>query len=96
MREFQNLTRAEIRTDIDDSIAQARALGDFADARSAEADKVRANGMEPLRLKAPLVQQSRDALRQSSELWQRVQALQFELHLRDTPDFVAKFGPGAD
>lgn len=30
------------------------------------------------------------------DIARRVQELQLELHIRDTPDLVAEFGPGAD
>ncbi|WP_454138580.1 hypothetical protein [Microbacterium paulum] len=43
-----------------------------------------------------LNQQAITGNREITALLTQVQELNFELHVRDTPDLLAKFGPGAD
>lgn len=100
VRDYQDMTRAEIETRIDELRAQNREYGQCVERVEREVKEQLARGgltfMDTCAIEWP-------ALRIQSELTQRqitnakeVQGLQVELHIRETPELVKEFGPGRD
>lgn len=93
MRPYQGLTRAEIQSLIDSKWAESRLLVEQAREKEEEATPLRAT--EPMRFVA-LLSESTRLTNACSDLVAECTNLKFELHVRDTPELVAKLGAGVD
>lgn len=95
-RPYQHLRRAEIAEQLGANQAERDRLQVIVDRLDAEVDAIRGNDLESMKRRMPLNQQLIEGNNQISALLKEVQAINFELHVRDTPELVAEFGPSAD
>lgn len=95
-RPYQHLLRSEIAEALLGNQAERDHLQAIIDELQSELDAVRGNGIESLKRKMPLNHQITELTHQVIALLKIVQDFNFEIHVRDSPDLVAQFGPGAD
>lgn len=95
-RPFQHLRRAEIAEQLHANQAERDRLQEIIDRLQTEADAITGGDLDSLRRRMPLSHQILIGTREITALLKEVQAFNFELHVRDSPDLVAQFGPGAD
>lgn len=95
-RPYQHLRRAEIAELLQENQQERDRLQAISDRLDAEADAISGEDVASIRRRMPLVHQSTEATKLRIALLEQVQDINFELHVRDTPELVAEFGPGAD
>ena len=95
-RPHQHLSRAEIADLLHANQAERDRLQGIIDRMQAEVDSIRGNDLESIKRQMPLNQQIINGTDQIIALLKEVQEINFELHVRNTPELVAEFGPGAD
>lgn len=95
-RPYQHLLRSEIADELEENQAERDRLEKIVDGLQSELDAIRGKDAESLKRSMALNRQMTELNYQIIALLKVVQDFNFELHVRDTPELVAKFGPGAD